>query len=79
MSLQDREAEMLAEEPPPIDLCKVGRIRAALSPEDQAFLDDRLATTSSLHVAKVLARDGIQVGDATIRKHRERVCRCVAH
>ena len=65
---------------PPVDsnLCKVSKLAADLSPEDnvalQNALDDAAWTTSALGVE--LRKRGFNVGDTMLRRHRIRVCSC---
>jgi|AntAceMinimDraft_12_1070368.scaffolds.fasta_scaffold142618_2 hypothetical protein len=65
---------------PPVDsnLCKVSKLAADLSPEDNGALQDALAdigwTTSALGVE--LRRRGFNVGDTMLRRHRIKVCTC---
>ena len=66
---------------PPVDsnLCKVSRLAADLSPEDNVALQDAMAdtawTTSALGIE--LRRRGFDVGDTMLRRHRVEVCSCV--
>jgi len=65
---------------PPEDtnLCKVSKLAADLSPEDNAILQDALADHrwSTLALTNELNARGLIMGETAVRKHRAGKCKC---
>lgn len=62
-----------------VKTCRLGQIRAELTPDDQAWLDKTMASDEfSSVIANVLTRAGHKIGQGVVRVHRSGACCCGA-
>lgn len=74
MSLREARGRIRANER---KVCKLGQIKAVLTPEDLEYLADLEENDTATEIARTLRADRYEVSDTTVKTHYRGDCACV--